>query len=120
MSILTNEKYKGAALLQKKFTVDFLTKKQKVNEGEVPQYYVENSHEPIIDPVEFDMVQDEIRRRREGGPYNCVSVLSSRVVCGDCGVFTEGRCGIQAASMKPLYGTATINLPKENIAQRRP
>ena len=38
-SILTNEKYKGSALLQKKFTVDFLTKKTKVNEGEVPQYY---------------------------------------------------------------------------------
>lgn len=36
-SILTNEKYKGSALLQKKFTVDFLTKKVKVNEGEVPQ-----------------------------------------------------------------------------------
>lgn len=36
-SILTNEKYKGSALLQKKFTVDFLTKKTKVNEGEVPQ-----------------------------------------------------------------------------------
>ena len=37
-NILTNEKYKGDALLQKKYTVDFLTKKQKVNEGEVPQY----------------------------------------------------------------------------------
>ena len=36
-SILTNEKYKGDALLQKKFTVDFLTKKPKINEGEVPQ-----------------------------------------------------------------------------------
>ena len=46
-SILQNEKYKGAALLQKCFTVDFLTKKKKVNEGEVPQYYVEHSHEPI-------------------------------------------------------------------------
>jgi DNA invertase Pin-like site-specific DNA recombinase len=37
-SILTNEKYKGSALLQKVFTVDFLTKKRKANEGEVPQY----------------------------------------------------------------------------------
>lgn len=36
-SILTNEKYKGDALLQKKFTVDFLTKKQQINEGQVPQ-----------------------------------------------------------------------------------
>ena len=33
-SILTNEKYKGAALLQKKFTIDFLDKKMKVNEGD--------------------------------------------------------------------------------------
>ena len=48
-SILTNEKYKGSALLQKKFTVDFLTKKQKVNEGEVPQYFVEN-HSPADYP----------------------------------------------------------------------
>ena len=44
-SILTNEKYKGDALLQKSYTVDFLTKKKKMNEGEIPQYYVENSHE---------------------------------------------------------------------------
>jgi hypothetical protein len=50
LSILTNEKYKGDALLQKKYTVDFLTKKQKVNEGEVPQYYVENSHPAISIP----------------------------------------------------------------------
>lgn len=49
-SILTNEKYKGAALLQKYYTADFLTRKQKVNKGEVPQYYVENSHPAIIDP----------------------------------------------------------------------
>ena len=47
-SILTNARYKGDALLQKKFTVDFLTKKMKVNEGEVPQYYVEDSHPAII------------------------------------------------------------------------
>ena len=37
-SILTNEKYRGDALLQKSYTVDFLTKKKKFNEGEIPQY----------------------------------------------------------------------------------
>ena len=47
-SILTNEKYKGDAVLQKTFCTDFLTKKFKANEGEVPQYYVENSHPAII------------------------------------------------------------------------
>ena len=46
--MLSNEKYKGDALLQKEFTVDFLQKKMKKNEGEVPQYYVEGNHEAII------------------------------------------------------------------------
>ena len=62
-SILTNEKYKGAAILQKKFTSDYLTKTMKVNEGEYPQYYVENNHEAIIQPDEWDMVQKEFARR---------------------------------------------------------
>lgn len=86
--ILQNEKYKGAALLQKCFTVDFLTKKRKVNEGEVPQYYVEHSHEPIITPEEFDKVQTELaRRKRISRQYNGKSIFSSRIVCGDCGSY---------------------------------
>ena len=87
-SILQNEKYKGAALLQKCFTVDFLTKKRKVNEGEVPQYYVEHSHEPIITPEEFDKVQTELaRRKRISRQYSGKSIFSSRIVCGDCGSY---------------------------------
>ena len=87
-SILTNEKYKGAALLQKKFTVDFLTKKQKVNEGEVPQYYVEDSHEAIIEPEEFELVQAEIARRKEiGKVYSSSNIFSTKLVCSCCGGF---------------------------------
>jgi hypothetical protein len=85
-SILTNEKYKGDAILQKTFTLDFLTKKTKVNEGEVPQYYVENSHPAIIEPDVFDMVQYEIKHRKENGGYHSkAGCFSSRIVCGDCG-----------------------------------
>ena len=36
------------ALLQKTYTVDLLSKKWVKNNGIVPQYYVENSHETII------------------------------------------------------------------------
>ena len=87
-SILTNEKYKGAALLQKGFTVDFLTKKKKKNEGEVPQYYIEHSHEAIIAPLEFQLVQNEIVRRKQlGRRYSGSSVFSCRIVCTDCGEF---------------------------------
>lgn len=85
-SILTNEKYKGDALLQKRFTVNFLTKETKANEGEVPQYYVENNHEAIISPQVFDWVQEEIRRRHDGKKrYSGVSIFSSKVKCGQCG-----------------------------------
>jgi DNA invertase Pin-like site-specific DNA recombinase len=87
-SILANEKYKGAALLQKKFTVDFLQKKMKVNEGEVPQYYVENSHPPIIQPDEWDRVQAEFQRRKsQGKNHNCNRLFSAQIVCGDCGEY---------------------------------
>lgn len=86
LSILSYEKYRGSARLQKSFTVDFLTKKMKSNEGEVPQYYIEESHEAIIDPIEWDAVQEEMKRRREiGRAYSSKSVLSSKIVCGDCG-----------------------------------
>ena len=85
-SILRNEKYKGAALLQKSFTVDFLQKKTKVNEGEVPQYYVEHSHEAIIIPEEWERVQRELARRK-GNPRRtqCNSPFAGKIVCGDCG-----------------------------------
>lgn len=85
-SILQNEKYKGDARLQKSFTVDFLQKKMKINEGEVPQYYVENSHPAIIEPQEWDMVQAEIKRRKElGRRFTSSSIFSSTIFCGDCG-----------------------------------
>lgn len=87
-SILTNEKYKGDALLQKRYTVDFLSKKIKNNEGEVPQYYVQNSHPAIIDLDEFDALQVEIEHRKKlGRPAACQSPLSTKLVCGDCGGF---------------------------------
>jgi DNA invertase Pin-like site-specific DNA recombinase len=87
-SILTNEKYKGAALLQKRFTVDFLQKKMKVNKGEVPQYYVENSHPPIIQQDEWDRVQAEFQRRKsQGKNHNCNRLFSAQIVCGDCGEY---------------------------------
>ena len=88
LSILQNEKYKGDALLQKTFTVDYLTKKHKVNEGEVPQYYVTGNHEAIIPPEDFERVQAELARRKAiGRGYSGSSILASRIICGDCGGF---------------------------------
>jgi len=84
-SILTNEKYKGDALLGKTYCTDFLTKKMKKNEGEVPQYYVQGSHPPIVGAELFDYVQSELKRRKGIGNIAGTSCFSGRIVCGDCG-----------------------------------
>lgn len=91
--ILLNEKYIGDALLQKTFTVDFLTKKRVKNEGHVPQYYVENSHEAIIPKELFLQAQEELHRRnniytgadKNKRLYSSKYALSTITFCGDCG-----------------------------------
>ncbi len=92
-STLENEKYKGDTLLQKSYTVDFLTKKRVQNEGEVQQYYIEDDHDAIIEPWIWECVQLEMKRREryleehnitrfsqntEANPF------SSKIICGEC------------------------------------
>lgn len=85
-SILTNEKYKGDALLQKTYVTDFLTKRIKKNCGEIPQYYIKDSHPAIIEPATFDLVQEEIERRwPERHKLHRSSPFTAKIVCGDCG-----------------------------------
>ena len=84
--MLENEKYKGDALLQKSYTVDFLTKKKKQNNGEIPQYYVEGNHEAIISPAVFEAVQRELERRGKGrNRHSGVHPFSGKIKCGQCG-----------------------------------
>ena len=88
VSILKNEKYKGSALLQKSFVVDYLSKVSKKNEGELPQYYVDESHQGIIGKQEWELVQQEIKRRKSiNGKYCGIFIFCSRLICGDCGAF---------------------------------
>ena len=84
-SILTNEKYRGDALIQKEYTADFLNKTRRKNTGEIPQYYVEEHHEAIIPPDLFDFVQTEINARENGGKHSGVSIFANKIKCGCCG-----------------------------------
>ena len=95
-SILSNEKYKGDAIINKTFTVDCLTKEVRKNRGERPKYYVENSHSAIIDAETFGRVQEELARRigkkkvkeigtkTEQGKYSSKYALTELLVCGEC------------------------------------
>ena len=88
-SILRSEKYKGEAILQKSYTVDFLQKKMKRNDGEIPQFHMENSHPAIVTVEQYDLVQAELeRRRRIPGPQQSgLSPFSGKLVCESCGAF---------------------------------
>ena len=86
-SILTNEKYRGDALIQKQYTADFLDKTRRKNTGEIPQYYVEEHHEAIIPPDLFDFVQTEIKEREKRGKHSGVSIFANKIKCGCCGAW---------------------------------
>lgn len=97
--MLSNEKYMGDALMQKTYTVDFLTKKKVINKSIVPQYYIEDNHEAIIPKELYQRVQEEKARRGAiyrpaskkvdapsiKGKYSAKYVLSDIMVCAECG-----------------------------------
>ena len=95
-SILSNEKYKGDAIINKTYITDCLSKKVRANNGERPKFYVENNHPAIIDPAIFGRVQEELARRSgkrkvkqkgtttEQGKYSSKYALTELLVCGEC------------------------------------
>lgn len=94
-SILSNERYKGDAIINKTYITDCISKKVRVNNGERPKYYVENSHPAIIDSSTFGRVQEELARRSgkrkisrkaktEQGKYSSKYALTELLVCGEC------------------------------------
>ncbi len=89
-SVLTNITYTGNLLLQKEYISDPIAKKRKKNHGELPQYYVEDSHPAIIDKETFDYVQSEIARRKELGPLANkslnISCFTGKIKCPYCGL----------------------------------
>lgn len=83
LSILSNEKYCGDAILQKTFTVDFLTQKVKINEGEVPQYFVKNDHQPIIKRATWEETQLLLAKCKRNKSYkHCFSNFITCTICG--------------------------------------
>ncbi len=87
-SILTNEKYKGDALLQKSYNDNYLTQKQVKNTGQIPQYYVENNHPAIIDKDMWELTQILVKQKTSLGKHNSFSsTFASKLICADCGGF---------------------------------
>ena len=110
MAILQNYTYTGNLLLQKTFSEDHLSKKKRYNQGELPMYHIQNSHEAIIPLEQFNAVQEEIRRRvekhssphRNKGKYP----FSGMLVCGECGKhYVRKNTATGAVWICPTYST---------------
>lgn len=84
--ILNNERYKGDALLQKRYTTDTLPFRQVINHGEKTMYYVENANPAIVSREVYDAAQELQKKRishcrRERNTYPLTGLLR----CPDCG-----------------------------------
>ena len=94
-TILRNEKYQGDLLLQKQYRVDHLSKIDRPNLGELPQYLVRDDHEAIVSREVFEEVQQSIRERAvafpEGHGVRAHYPFSQRLICGHCGKHYKRR-----------------------------
>ena len=111
--VLTNEKYTGDMLLQKVYHENHLTKKTILNNGILPQYFVEDSHEAIIDKETFAAVQAEISRRaalfrKEKEPVT--PVFTGIISCGCCGKHYHRKLNAAGTKYeKPVWICATYD-----------
>ena len=88
--ILSNEKYIGDSLVQKRYTPEDLPLRQKRNNGELSQYYIQNSHPAIISRETFEAVQQLLNRRRKRHPPSVEmqqTPLRSTIRCALCGSY---------------------------------
>ena len=87
--ILRQINYTGDSILQKTFIENHLNHKKKINRGELPKYYVEDTHPIIIEKELFNKVQEEIEKRKALG-YRAnqsltFSCFTSKLYCSICG-----------------------------------
>ena len=116
--ILRNERYVGDALLQKRYTTDALPYQRKTNHGEREQYYLPQSHPPIIDRETFNAVKELLDRRSIIMPKRERDPLSLRIICGACGTpFRRTVCNQKTYWVCRKHYKSKHNCPMEQIAE---
>lgn len=90
--LIFNEIYAGDILRQKCYMADPIAKMKVKNCGELPQYYMADCHEDIIDRETYAKVQAEMERR--AGLVNSTYPFTGKIKCGICGQNFTRRKGI--------------------------
>lgn len=81
--LIFNEVYAGDIRRQKCYMADPITKAKVKNGGELPQYYMADCHEAIIDRETYAQVKAEMERR--AGLVNPTYPFTGKIKCGICG-----------------------------------
>ena len=89
--LIFNEVYAGDIRRQKCYMADPITKTKVKNCGELPQYYMADCHEAIIDHETYAKVQAEMERR--AGLVNPTYPFTGKIKCGICGQSFTRRKG---------------------------
>lgn len=88
-NILTNEKYAGDVLLQKAFNSDHIEKRKCINKGQLPKYYVQDGHAPIISREIYNQVQNEIQNIKSQFKTTKKpsekQIFTGKIICEQCG-----------------------------------
>ena len=87
--MLSNEKYTGNALMQKSFVNNHLEKKRITNHGELPRYYITDTHPALIDMDTFAQVQQRLAKIAEKAINNrrpgVTNEFTGMIRCPHCG-----------------------------------
>lgn len=123
--LLSNEKLAGDMLLQKVYVVDPIDKIVKKNQGEKPQYFVANSHEPILDRDTYErLLKERELRAAKYAPRDTqrrTYPFSSKIVCEKCGAnFRRKTANAGGKYEKIVWICATYNtLGKAHCASKQ-
>lgn len=82
-NLIHNEIYAGDLVRQKSVTIDPIKKVKVKNNGELPQYYMADCHEAIIDRETYALVQQEFERRT--AMLNPTYCFTKKIRCAVCG-----------------------------------
>lgn len=119
--VLTNEKYQGDTKFQKTFNTDYLTKRRAKNKGQLPQYYVKDTHPAIIDRETWSLVQMEFARQKQFVQTHSMNYFhhqsedipfSGKLICSQCSRTFSLRKTYREVSDNEKYWICHAALPQ--------
>lgn len=85
-AMLRNPTYTGVLLLCKEYVGDPIVHDRHINKGELPQYLVEDHHEPLVDEETWARAQERTERNQQPGKsHRKLNTFTGKLKCKDCG-----------------------------------